>query len=260
MNLSFYTAAVGAYQQQLRLDVHANNIANVNTYGFRARIPAFSSLMTGEVRAIDQDLNRGVGSKLEDSETDLRPAQLTGTGRVLDFAIEGDGFFMLRDPGTGALSYTRDGSFILSQYASPATASTEDVAEGEESEEDGEPKTSWYLSDGMGRFVMGRDGKPIVVDISPQTDLNELDFPIGVFDWINHNGMTSESENRINPVDKNGQLGFGNGTVVQGYLELGNVDLANELSKVIESQRSFQMMLRMVTTSDEIETTVNNLR
>lgn len=258
MNLSFYTAAVGAYQQQLRLDVHANNIANVNTYGFRARIPAFSALMTGEVRAIDQDLNRGVGSRLEDSETDLRQGPLTGTGRVLDFAIDGDGFFMLRDPGTGGLSYTRDGSFILSQYETQEESGAAEEDAGETAEE--EKTTRWYLSDGMGRFVLGTNGMPVEVEITPQTDLTQIDFPVGIFDWINHNGMTSDSENRINPVDKNGRLGLGDGKLVQGYLELSNTDLANEMSKVIESQRSFQMMLRMVTTSDEIESTVNNLR
>ena len=118
----------------------------------------------------------------------------------------------------------------------------------------------WYLSDGMGRMVLGRDGRRIEIDAetAETTDIPEL--PVGVFDFINHDGMLSLSENRLIPVEKNGNVGLGSGEAVQGYLELSNADLANELTKVIESQRSFQYMLRMITTSDEIETTVNNLR
>ena len=235
MNISFYTAAVGAQQQQERLDVHGNNIANINNYGFRAKIPSFSSLMTGPITGIDKDLPRGVGSRLEDAETNFNGSGLAETGRSLDYAIEGDGFFGLLDPASGEISYTRDGSFTKSQFI-----------------ENGE--TKWYLSDGLGRFVLGRNGQPIeVVD-------EKEELPVGVFDFVNRNGMLSLNENRFVPVEKNGAVGLGTGRVVQGYLEQSNANLAYEFSKVIESQRSFSLMLRMVTTSDEIESTVNGLR
>ena len=251
MNLSFYTAAVGAQQQQDRLDIHANNIANVNTYGFRAKIPSFSALMTGPVEGIDEELPRGVGSRLLDAETDFRSAGLYGTGRALDFAIEGDGFFALRDPVTGEVSFTRDGSFTLSDQYTAAEEGKETTTE---------PERKWYLSDGLGRFVLDRNGRPLEITETQNEQLLGADLQLGVFDFINYNGMESASENRLLQVAKNGQVGLGNGKLVQGYLELSNADLANELAKVIESQRSFQYMLRMVTTSDEIETTVNNLR
>ena len=246
MNMSFYTATVGAHQQQERLNVHGNNIANVNTYGFRARIPAFSSLMTGLVKGIDADLPRGVGAKLEDSELDFNSRGYADTGRVLDFAIEGEGFFALMEPGSGEISYTRDGSFTMMEV----TLAVEDSDEGE---------TGWYLSDGNGRFVLGADGQIIEVP-TETTELLGYDFNVGVFDFINRNGMLSLSENRLVPVEKNGDVIVGRGKVIQGVLELSNADLANELAKVIESQRSFQYLLRMITSSDEIETTVNNLR
>ena len=243
MNISFYTAAVGAQMQQERLDVHGNNVANVNTYGFRARIPAFSSLMTYNVRGINEDVVTGVGSKLEDAETDFRGTALKGTDRPLDFAINGDGFFALVDPGTGDISYTRDGSFTMSDFI----------------DEDGE--TRWYLSDGLGRFVLGMDGRRIELTGEEDTGgIGEFDLDVGVFDFINHNGMLHIGDNRMIPVEKNGQVMLGSGVAVPGYLEMSNTDLAYEIAKVIESQRSFQYMLRMVTTSDEIETTVNNLR
>lgn len=246
MNISFYTASVGAQQQQDRLDVHANNIANVNTYGFRAKQPSFSQLMTGPITSIEDYMQRGYGSRMEDAQTDFRQSGLTGTERKLDYAIEGAGFFALLDTRSGEISYTRDGSFTLSEL--------------KERDENGEQVSRWYLSDGMGRFVLGMDGQRIEVDAetAEKTDIPEL--PVGVFDFINHDGMLSLGDNRLIPVEKNGNVGIGSGKAVQGYLELSNADLANELSKVIEAQRSFQYMLRMVTTSDEIETTVNSLR
>ena len=246
MNISFYTASVGAQQQQDRLDVHANNIANVNNYGFRAKQPSFSQLMTGPVTSIENYVRRGYGSRMEDAATDFRQSGLADTGRKLDYAIEGAGFFGLIDLVSGEVSFTRDGSFTLSEL--------KDV------DAEGNQISRWYLSDGLGRFVLGMDGRRIEVDAetAEETDIPEL--PVGVFDFINHDGMLSLGDNRMIPVDKNGGIGLGSGKAVQGCLELSNADLANELSKVIESQRSFQYMLRMITTSDEIETTVNNLR
>ena len=262
MNISFYTASVGAQQQQDRLDVHANNIANINNYGFRAKQPSFSQLMTGPVVGIEGDLMRGVGSRMEDAATDFRQSGLTGTERKLDYAINGQGFFGLLDPRTGEISYTRDGSFTLSELKETGPVEVTEVDENGETvtrTEDGEV-SHWYLSDGMGRLVLGRNGQRIAVadGMEEKTDIPEL--PVGVFDFINRDGMLSLGDNRMIPVEKNGGVGLGSGEAVQGYLELSNADLANELSKVIESQRSFQYMLRMITTSDEIETTVNGLR
>ena len=255
MNISFYTAAVGAQQQQTRLNVHANNIANVNTYGFRAKKPSFSALMTGPITGINEDLPRGVGSRLIGADTDFSQFSLLETDRHLDYAIEGKGFFGLLDPVTGEYSYTRDGSFIKSEFKVMVEPEPEET-EGDTPPEALEPveETRWYLCDGLRRFVLGADGEPIEV-------LDEVEMqPIGIFDFINYNGIQSMGDNRFIPVEKNGEVGLGSGKLVQGFLELSNADLANEMTRVIESQRSFQYMLRMVTTSEEIESTVNNLR
>ena len=251
MDMSFYTAAVGAYQQQLRLDVHSNNMANVNTNGFRARRPSFSALMTQQIQGVTEDVRRGAGARLEAAESTFDSNGLKGTDRWLDCAIEGDGFFALLDPTTGEFTYTRDGSFVLSDFHYATGEQTEEEAQALTGEDD---EIVWYLSDGLGRFVLGQDGRPLEVTNERQT-LN-----VGVFDFVNRDGIKSLYENRFVPVDKNGQVAPGTGKVVQGYLELSNADLAYELSKVIESQRSFQYTLRMVRTSDEITTTVNGLR
>ena len=263
MNISFYTATTGAIQQQDRLDIHANNIANVNTFGFRAKQPSFSQLMTGPVTGIEDTLPRGVGARVEDAATDFHQSGLTGTERMLDYAINGSGFFALLDPTTGEISYTRDGSFTLSQMKANETVQITEPADSDDPFAEPTTRTEvqqvdhWYLSDGM---VLGRDGARIELDAETAASTEIPPLPIGVFDFINHDGMRSLGDNRLVPVEKNGGVSLGSGELVQGYLELSNADLATELTKVIESQRSFQYMLRMITTSDEIETTVNNLR
>ncbi len=252
MDMSFYTAAVGAQQQQRRLDVHGNNIANVNTYGFAAKRPSFKALVNDFMNGAEgAQLPRGTGSVMIGADTSFRQSATPETGRALDYAIEGDGFFALWDPTTSEYSYTRDGSFIMSSFQREVPP-----LEGGGEDPNAEPvmETVWYLSDGLGRFVLSDEGRLIEV-----TD-PEARLPVGIFDFINTNGMLSTGDNRFVPVDKNQQVQMGTGKLLQGCLQVSNTDLAHELVKVIESQRSFSYALRMVQTSDEITTTVNNLR
>lgn len=249
MNQSFYTAAVGAWQQQERLNVHGNNIANVNNYGFKAKKPSFAALMYDFIAGAQADeLPRGTGTYMVGADTDFGSTGLADTGLDLDYAIEGHGFFALWDPTSGEYSYTRDGSFTMSEF----------YVDGEADPDTGEPtqEAKWYLSDGDGRFVMGRDGR--LIELTEENMKGEL--PIGIFDFVNTNGMLNVGRNRFVPVEKNGQLQMGQGKLVKGYLERSNTDLAHEMVKVIESQRSFSYALKMIQTSDEIETTVNGLR
>lgn len=241
MNQSFYTAAVGVGQQQQRINVQANNIANVNTYGYKAKKPSFAALMYGNVQGMDNtQLPRGTGSRMLMADTDFSTGGTTETGRAQDYAVMGEGFFALYDPNSGEISYTRDGSFTLSDYQRP--------------DEDGNLERVTMLSDGLGRFVLGRTGRPIEVS-DPAAEQ-----PVGIFDFFSTDGMESMGDNRFVPVEKNGQVRMGTGTLQRGVLEASNADLAEELTKVIEAQRSYSYMLRMVQTSDEVETTINGLR
>lgn len=241
MNLSFYTAAVGAGQQQQRLNVQANNIANVNTYGYKAEKPSFAALMYSNVQGIDNaELPRGSGSRMIMADTDFSTGAIADTGRAQDYAVIGDGFFALYDPGSGEVSYTRDGSFTLSDYQRP--------------DEDGNMERVNMLGDGLGRFVLSRTGR--LIEVSDPA----AEQPVGIFDFANTDGMLPMGDNRYVPVEKNGQVLMGTGTVRRGVLEMSNTDLAEELSHVIEAQRSYSYALRMVQTSDEVESTINGLR
>ena len=184
---AFYSAAVGAQQQMQKMNVQANNIANVNTCGFKAEKPAFQALMYGMVNGIGGDkLPKGSGTRMVSTATDFSQAPVEETGRKQDYAIAGDGFFALFDPSKNEISFTRDGSFAAAGFQ----------------EQDG------------GRFLA---------------------------------------------TEKSGNVWMGSSAVRQGFLETSNTDLATEIGKVIEAQRSYSYALKMMITADEVETTVNNL-
>lgn len=241
MNRSFYTGAVGASQQQSRMNVLGNNISNVNTHGFKSERPAFSALMYGTILGIDEaQLPIGTGTRMVGADTNFGAGPLAQTGRKLDYALMGSGFFAVYDAGNDEISYTRDGSFTLSVHQQTA--------------EDGTVSEIQYLTDGDGRFVLNQRGGLMEVTDAEQKQ------PVGVFEFINQNGMLPLGGSRFLPVEKNGQVRMGTSEVEQGYLEASNVDLAQELTKVIEAQRSYSYALKMVQTSDEVENTINGLR
>lgn len=246
MNQSFYIGAVGAQQQLYHLNVHGDNIANVNTFGFKANKSYFTALLYQNWPGVEAELPMGVGTRMLKTTTDYSQGVPSDTGRTLDFMIEGEGFFALVDLATGDVTFTRNGAFIMS----PLEQETGEV------DENGEPvmETVFYLGDNTGKFVLSERGGLIEIN-DPKDEL-----PIGIFDYINYDGMVQLDGTRYLPVDKNGNLWYGDGKLVRGYIEMSNTDLADELTKVIEAQRAYTAALRMVTTSDEIESTINNLR
>lgn len=247
MNQSFYIGAIGAQQQLVRLNVHGDNIANVNTIGFKADRARFMPLMYQNYLGIDNEqLPMGVGTRVMMTSTDFSQGGVADNGRLLDYMIEGDGFFALANLETGEISFTRNGAFVMAEY--------ERVSDEAGSDGQSVMEKIFCLSDGEGRFVLSENGGLIEV-----TDPTEK-LPVGIFDYSNYDGMLQITDTRFMPVDKNGGLWYGTGTLRQGVLEMSNTDLAEELSKVIESQRAYGLALKMVQTSDEIEVTINGLR
>lgn len=246
MNQSFFIGAVGAHQQLKRLTVHSNNIANVNTYGFKAEKARFTALMYDHIRAVEnEELPSGVGSALWVTDTDFSTGAPVITDRDQDYMIVGDGFFAVVDLASNEVSLTRNGAFVISELQR---------ASGELNDRD-EPilETVYYLSDNQGRFVLSRNGGMIEVEDQ------HAEQPVGVFDYINYSGMEHIDGTRFMAVDKNGGIRQSDNQVVRGVVEQSNADLAEELTKVIETQRAYGMALKMVQTSDEIETTINGL-
>ena len=230
-----------------RMQVQGNNIANINTYGFKAEKARFTSLFYQNMAAIEQpEVPYGVGTRLLMTSTDSAQGGVVTTGRYQDYMIDGNGFFAVLDGDTNTVSFTRNGAFAVNDYLRPTG----------ETDENGNPITEkiWVLTDQQGRFVLGNDGN--IIEVADHTAMQ----PVGIFDFENYDGIAHINSTRFLPVDKNGNAALGTGELIQGVLESSNVDLAEEITKVIEAQRAYGAALKMVQTSDEIENTINNLR
>lgn len=238
----FYSAVVGAQQQMQRMNVQGNNISNVNTYGFKAQVPSFQALMYRmQEGAEGSQLPRGSGAYMSGTATNWQDGVFQETGRDLDYAIVGEGYFALYEPGTGEISFTRDGAFILSAF------------QVEDQNAEGGVSYAYYLSDGEGRQVLNQSGYPIQV-----TDPSE-DLQVGVFTIQYQDGLQRDDSGRFLMGDKNGLVWVSDSEARRGMLEQSNTDLATELSQVIEAQRSYSYVLKMMQTADEVETTINGL-
>lgn len=236
MDTSFYTATRAAMSQQERMNVIANNIANVNTTGYKSKSSVFMDLMYYNMRmpeGVNTNLTAGTGVMQQRTNTDFSPSGLSPTGQPFDFAIAGEGLFMLRDPATNEITYTRDGHFSLSQRA------------------DG-----MFLATDSGKLVLDADRNPIRVAAN-----GEAGAIPGVYTFVNYNGMEAVGNNEFAPLQKNGApILIENPEMRAGHLEMSNADLADEMAKTIQSSRAYSYALKMVQTSDEVEQTINNLR
>lgn len=256
MNGSFYTGALGAMAQQSKMDVIANNFANVNTAGYKSKSAVFQDLIhynMHDPEGTDSRLRSGSGVRLEQTNTDYTNAGYQTTGGEYDFAITGDGFFMLSDPVTNELSYSREGHFRLS-------------LQNEE----------YYLVNTEGKRVLDKEQQPIMVEMAdPTEEEEEEDYEddedaereptikerIGVYNFAVKDGLQNIGDNQFVPTAKNGEpILVESAMLMEKSLEMSGVDTATEISRLIEAQRAYSYALRMVQTSDEIEATINSLR
>ncbi len=235
MNTSFYAASRAARTQQSRLDVIANNMANVNTVGYKSQSTVFQDLLYYNMRASEEEvtkLNAGTGVKVSHTNTDFSAGGLMATSDNLSYAILGDGFFAVQNPATSEISYTRNGQFYLSERA------------------DG-----YYLSTDNQKLVLDQNGQAIkAVD-------GEINANFGIYTFANTDGMLLKGNSEFQPIEKNGApILLAGATVLSNQVELSNVDLAKEMAGTIETSRAYSYALKMVQTSDEVEQTINNLR
>lgn len=146
MNQSFYIGALGALNQQTKLNVVSNNIANVNTTGFKPQYSVFSDLIYAQARSTQggNAAKTGSGTRVDLVKSDMTDMPYRETGLENDYAIEGEGFFMLKDPVTGAITYSRDGHFQLSMMGD-----------------------NFYLVNSSGKRVLNMDQQEISYPVKP---------------------------------------------------------------------------------------------
>jgi flagellar basal-body rod protein FlgG len=259
MNLSLYSAATGMEAQELNLNTIANNLANVNTPGFKRSKIEFQDLLYQKPRSAGSDngsgdlvptgIEVGNGTKVAATSKVFTQGQVTQTGQQLDLAIQGDGFFEIQQPD-GTIAYTRDGSFKLNAQSQVVTADGLPVLSGFQTIQSG--ATSINISQTGSVSVVGPNGTQTF-----QLSLARFPNPAGLDSLgANLNGETPASGSP--EVGAAGQAGFG-GTL-QGYLESSNVSIVEEMVNLITAQRAYEINSKSVQASDEMLQNVANLK
>ncbi len=241
MNIAFHTGKTAMIAQAQALNVYGNNISNINTVGYQTMRPSFADCLYSTQRAPEEDWQTGHGAYIQKTDIMFSESSLYETGRMLDFALPNEGFFALQDR-YGDVNYTRDGSFSMTQA------------------ETGE----WYLVSGSGEYVMDYEMNRIVVPFNEDgttADYAALAGMIGVFEFENPYGIEAMGNNRYLATERSGEVTANeNLDKLQGVLNTSNVELSEQMVKLIETQRGYQISSRVVTTSDEFTRIANNLR
>ncbi|MBD5139462.1 MAG: flagellar hook-basal body protein [Ruminococcus sp.] len=244
-NIGYYTAASGVISYQYAMDVTANNLANVNTFGFKASRPSFADLIYTERNNNNTETQFGHGVRVQKTDMMFEQSQLRETGRVLDFAALDEGFFAILTP-ENMVTYTKDGSFIITK----------------ESEDEDAP---WLLCNSWGGWVLDYEGNRIEVPFKEnaptEIDDSELAQLVGVYKFENPYGLDMIGDNYYTETASSGPAVADEGAgKKQRWLEASGTNVANEMTKVIEYQRAYQLNVNMVKTHDELENIINNLR
>ncbi len=260
MDRALKTAATGMYAQQLNVDAIANNLANVNTTSFKSTRVEFQDLMYQTIRATGvpdqlgtygtQELQVGDGTVPSSTTRNFSQGDLTPTQNQLDFGIQGDGFFEIRMPD-GTEAYTRDGSFKISANGNLVTSNGNLVEPGITI-----PENTTSLS-------VGPDGT-VQATVSGQTNPVTLG-QLQLAKFINPDGLQALGNNLYQETVTSGTPILGNanttgfGTVQQGYLEASNVSIVNQMVKMIEAERAYELNSKAVQTADSMMQVANNL-
>ncbi|MBR5509227.1 MAG: flagellar hook basal-body protein [Lachnospiraceae bacterium] len=236
MYMSFHVGTIGAQNSLERLSVISNNLANINNTGFKPKSVAFSELINYNLNDSPEavtELQAGAGMKVARTYTDFHASAVTQTGNQYNFAIMQDNaFFMVQDPATDEISYTRNGDF-----------------------HSGEMDGEFYLTAQNGKFVLDADGEPIRVDQEGWAQ------NMAVFSFENPSRLISIGDNEYVHSDGDVEaIEVENPQLVQSALENSGTDLSKEMVNMIESQKAFSYAVKMVTTSDEVIQTINSLR
>lgn len=258
---SLFIAATGMEAQKLNIDVISNNLANVNTAGFKKSRADFQDLMYQTLRApgassaegmqVPSGVQVGLGVKTAAVQKNFLQGDFAQTGNSLDIVIEGNGFFQIMQPD-GTIAYSRSGAFKLD-------------SEGRVVNSDGYPLEPGITvpADTLS-ISIGSDGKMMV-----QQPGNNTPTEIGQIElarFINPGGLSSQGKNLYLNTAASSDATTGNpgtegfGTISQGFIELSNVNVVEEMVNMIVSQRAYEMNSKAVQASDEMLQVANNLR
>lgn len=259
MNPALWVAKTGLDAQQTRMQVVSNNLANVNTTGFKKDRANFEDLIYQTVRQaggqstqdtlLPTGLNLGTGVRVMSSEKIHMQGNIQQTENALDIAIEGDGFFQILMPD-GEIAYSRDGSFNVDDQGQMVTSSGYQL----------QPPIN--IPDDATSVTIGRDGT-VSAKLPGQAEPQQLGN-IQLADFVNPAGLDPMGGNLFQETAASGPAQIsdpgldGVGTLMQGALESSNVNIAEELVNMIETQRAFETNTKAISSTDQMLQFINN--
>ena len=259
MNPALWISKTGLDAQQTRLSVISNNLANVNTTGFKRDQAIFQDLIyqnkrqagaqTTEDTRLPSGLSLGTGVRVVATEKLHTQGNITQTGKPLDMAILGRGFFQIQQ-ADGSVSYTRDGTFQLDADGQVVTSQGQIL------------QPSLTIPSDTQSITIGQDGVVSVItgnDTTP-TQLGNIQLA----DFVNPSGLQPEGNNLFTETASSGSPLVGTpglnglGNLESGSVETSNVNVVEELVNMIETQRAYEMNSKVISTTDQMLQYVGN--
>lgn len=256
------TAATGMLAQQRNVEVISNNIANLNTVGFKRQRAEFQDLLyqtlerpgaisseTGTV--VPNGVQIGTGVKTGSVYRIVEQGNVTATGNDFDIAISGRGLFRVLLPNSDE-AYTRAGNFAISADGQLVTEDGHEVAPG------------ISIPDDAIDVSISEDGT-VEARISGQQNLRELG-QLELVTFFNESGLEAIGDNLLLETAASGEPVIGNpgddgfGTILQGFIETSNVDPVQEITALIAAQRAYEMNARVIETADQMLSVNANLQ
>ena len=258
MDASMWVAKTGLDAQQTRMNVIANNLANVNTSGFKRDRAIFEDLLyqnvrqpggqTGTNTQSPTGLMLGTGVRVVATEKLHGQGNMINTQNPLDMAIAGDGFFQITQ-ADGTIAYTRDGNFKLSSTGQLVTSSGALL------------QPAITIPNTASSVTIGRDG---TVSIELSAGGSQVVGQMQLARFVNPSGLESKGQNLMKETPASGtaqvlQPGVnGAGSLMQGTLEASNVNVVEEMVSMIETQRAYEINSKAISAVDGMLKFVNN--
>lgn len=246
MYRALYTAASGMMAQQLNIENISNNLANINTTGYQKTRVDFQDLMYSQMQSEEGFYQVGTGVKTSDLKSVITGGTLKETGNNLDVAIQGNGFFEVKDK-SGQTYYTRDGSFT--------------VTDGFLSTKSG-LKTSIAIPANATDINIKTDG-------TVWGTVNKENKQIGsltMVSFLNPSGLGRVATNTFKESNSSGDKTYGKagdknvGSIAVGFIEKSNVNIVEEMTSILMAQRAFEMASKGVQSADEMARMANQMQ
>lgn len=253
-----YTAYTGMVNEQRRMDVVTNNLANANTTGYKKEgttSQAFDDVLAYKIKDMSEAAGtvRGLGVnnlgvKIGEGYTDYSQGAIKGTENEFDLALSGSGFFEVsytNKAGETSYKYTRDGSFTIDQQGYLVTQDGDYVCNINGARIRLDPLLDFRV-DTSGNIMQGDDTTPVA--------------QIAVRDFEDYNYLEKFGENYFQPVEGARRVREGEAKVYQGYLETSNISVVTEMVNMISISRSYETSQKVIQTYDSsLEIAVNQL-